>query len=352
MTEITDRPPTAEPDPAPRSSALVEPVGAVRSLPAGKVLVVMLIAFGLSGLFNSKRFVHAAETMPLGWQRTALLHLARPVDSLAHFLHTDRPRDRVDQALGRTPAPANGGAFEPPAGVLPTVTPSAGASATSAPAVPVTKFRDASAAAPLKLFITGDSMIEFMAPKLIAHGEETHALTGSSEVKYGTGLVRDDVLNWPQYAQQQMRKYDPEAVVVMMGGNDGQGMTLPGGKILHEGSPEWTAEYKRRATIMMQVFTEGGKRHLYWVGMPIAKSSRLAGLYQQIDTQLKSAAATVPGVTYVDIWNDFAPGGHYADFVDGQLVRARDGIHLNRDGSTRLMRKLYAILDEDWKLSS
>jgi len=60
----------------------------------------------------------------------------------------------------------------------------------------------------------------------------------------------------------------------------------------------------------------------------------------------------VPGVTFVDIWDDFAPGGKYSDFVDGQLVRARDGIHLNRDGSTRLMHKLYAILDRDWRLSS
>jgi hypothetical protein len=60
----------------------------------------------------------------------------------------------------------------------------------------------------------------------------------------------------------------------------------------------------------------------------------------------------VPGVTYVDIWADFAPGGHYSDFVDGQLVRARDGIHLNRDGATRLMHKLFGILDADWKLTS
>jgi lysophospholipase L1-like esterase len=351
MTEITDRPQPAPEAGATRTSALVDPSGPARPLPAGKVLAVMLIAFGLAGLFNSKRFVHAAETMPLGWQRTTLLHIARPVDSLAHFLHTDVPRDRVDHALGRT-TPSNGGAFEPPAGVLPTVTPSPRGSASASAAPPVTHFRDVSPTAPLKLLVTGDSMIEFMAPKLIEHGEESHALDASSEVKYGTGLVRDDVLNWPAYAHQQMVKYRPEAVVVMMGGNDGQGMTLPGGKILHEGSPEWAAEYRRRATIMMQVFTEGGQRHLYWVGMPIAKSARLAGLYRQIDDGLRAAASAVPGATYVDIWDDFAPGGHYADFVDGQLVRARDGIHLNREGSARLMRKVYALLDEDWKLSS
>ncbi len=344
MTEITERPaPAAEP------SALVAPVGTARPMRPGQVLAVMLVAFGLAGLFNSARFVHAAETMPLGWQRTTLLYVARPFDSVARFLHTDVPRERIDQALGRAATPAKPGAFEPPAGVLPTVAPPPGASASPAPA---TAFRDASAAAPLNLFITGDSMIEFMAPKLINRGAETHALHGSSEVKYGTGLVRDDVLDWPAYAHQQMVKRHPDAVIMMMGGNDGQGMTLPGGTILHEGSPEWTAEYTRRATIMMQVLAEGGQRHVYWVGMPIARSARLTGIYRQLNSALAAAAAKVPGVTFVDIWADYAPDGHYTDFVDGQLVRGRDGIHLNREGSARLMRTLFAILDTDWKLTS
>lgn len=346
MTETAERP-----APAPPPSQLIAAATAERTLPAGKVLGVMLVAFGLAALFNSERFVHAAETMPFGWQRTVLLDVAHPVDHLAHFLHTNVPRDRVDRALGRTSTQP--GSFEPPTGVLPTATPSPGSVVPSASAsVAPSTFRDASPARPLKLLVTGDSMIEFMAPKLVAHAESTHALDASTEVKYGTGLVRDDVLDWPSYAAGQVRRYSPEAVVVMMGGNDGQGITLPGGRILHEGTPEWVAEYQRRATIMMQVFGGNGARHVYWVGMPIAKSARLAGLYAKIDASLRAAAASVPGVTYVDIWDDFAPGGHYADFVDGQLVRARDGIHLNRAGSTRLMEKLYGILDADWKLSS
>jgi hypothetical protein len=327
-----------------------------RTLPAGKVLVVMLVAFGLSALFNSGRFLHAAETMKLGWQRTALLAVARPVDSLAHFLHTDRPRARVDRALGRTPVDTNGGAFEPDESVLPTVSPSPGSSGSPGPSASaspaVAAFRDASPSEPLTLFVTGDSMIEFMGPRLIKAGEETHALTGGSEVKYGTGLVRDDVLAWPVQARAQMAARHPEAVIVMMGGNDGQGFTLKGGRVLREGTPEWKAEYLRRAVITMRTFGEDGKRHVYWVGMPIAKSDRLTGIYRDIDAALAAAAAQVPGVTYVDIWNDFAVNGHYADFVGGELVRARDGIHLNREGSTKLMHKLFAILDKDWKLTS
>jgi len=331
--------------------ALVGPEGAARTMPAGKVLGVMAIALALSALFNSARFVHAGEGMPIGWQRTAMLAVARPVDSLARFLHTDRPRKRIDAALGRTEELAdNGGAFQQPETVLPTASPGfPTASATPTP-LPGVAFRDASAAAPLRLFITGDSMIEFMAPKLLKGAGD--AVDGESEVKYGTGLVRDDFFDWPAHLRAELPKRDPEAVILMMGGNDGQGFTLAGGRVLKDGTPEWAAEYQRRATIMMRLVTEGGKRHVYWVGMPIAKSARLAKDYELINTALRNAAAAVPGAAYVDIWADFAPDGRYTDFLDGKLVRARDGVHLNRDGAALLTRKLQALLDADWRLSA
>jgi hypothetical protein len=326
------------------------------SLPAGKVLVVMVVAFVLAALFNSQRFVHAAEGMPLGWQRTTLMAVAKPVHSVARFLHTDRPRKGIDRALGRSEDEDDkGGAFEGPDSVLPTASPSPGATSSpgaSATPPPPPSFRDASAAQPLRLFVTGDSMIEFLAPKLFAEAAPTKALQGTSEVKYGTGLVRDDFFDWPANARTQMSKRNPEAVLMMMGGNDGQGFTLSGGRVLRDGTPEWGAEYQRRAQIMMRLLSEDGRRHVYWVGMPMPKSPRLAADYAIINTSLKNAAASVPGVTYVDIWADFAPEGRYTDFLDGKLVRARDGVHLNRDGAALLTRKVYGILDADWKLGS
>lgn len=349
MAEVTERRrPAGEPD---EPHAVVGPAGAARTMPAGKVLAVMVLALLIAALFNSKRFVHAGEGMPLGWQRTAMLAVARPIDSVAEFLRTDRPRAKIDAALGRTPELAeNGGAFQQPESVLPTASPGIPTSSPSAGTPPATTFRDVSAAAPLKLFITGDSMIEFMAPKLIK--EAGDVVDGDSKVEYGTGLVRDDFFDWPANIKAQLAKHDPEAVIIMMGGNDGQGFTLKGGKVLKDGSPEWAVEYQRRATIMMQLITEGGKRHVYWVGMPIAKSARLAKDYELINNGLRAAASTVPGATFVDIWADFAPEGRYTDFLDGTLVRARDGVHLNRDGAALLTRKLQALLDRDWKLSA
>lgn len=349
MTDTGRRRHAADPD---EPHAVVGPSGAARTMPAGKVLVVMVIALVLAALFNSKRFVHAGEGMPVGWQRTTMLAVARPIDAIAEFLRTDRPRARIDAALGRTPELAeNGGAFQEPESVLPTASPGfPEPSASGSPTAPATAFRDVSAAAPLRLFITGDSMIEFMAPKLIK--DAGPVVDGASKVEYGTGLVRDDFFDWPANIRSQLAKRDAEAVIIMMGGNDGQGFTLPGGRVLKDGTPEWGAEYQRRATIMMRLITENGKRHVYWVGMPIAKSARLAKDYELINNGLRAAAASVPGATFVDIWADFAPEGRYTDFLDGKLVRARDGVHLNRDGAALLTRKLQALLDRDWKLTT
>ncbi len=343
-----------EQQPAPESPA--------RTLPAGKVLLVMLGALLFAGVFNSSQFVAAAEGMPYGWQRTVLLGIARPFDDVSRALRLDRPRAGLDSALGRRTEQHDEGAFaralpEPDGSPVPesSAAPSPAASAPDSPQpAPRQQFRDAGDAAPLKLFVTGDSMIEFMASKLIGAGGAS--IDGASEVKYGTGLVRDDFFDWPAYARSQMASRHPEAVVMQLGGNDGQNIQLADRTILQAGSPQWVAEYQRRATLMMQIFTGNGQRQLYWIGMPPAQSGRLFGIYRELNTALAAAARSVPGVTYVDIWHDFAPDGHYTDFLSlgGRkvLVRARDGIHVNGAGAGLVAQKLYSVIGADWKLAS
>jgi len=348
---------TAHDDDAP---ALVAAPGGPATLPAGKVLVVMVVALVLAALFNSARFVHAAEGMPLGWQRTALLGVARPVHSVATFLHTDRPRAATDRALGREEtSPDNGGAFEDPGSVLPTASPSPGSTAspgaTASPTVPpAAAFRDASPAAPLRLFVTGDSMVEFMAPKLIAEAAPTKSLAGSYEVKYGTGLVRDDFFDWPAYARALAAQRDPEAVSFMIGGNDAQNMSV-GGRILQAGSAEWGAEYQKRAAAVMRGFARSDRR-VYWIGMPIARSDRHTQVYRVVNDAVRKAAAGVPGVEFVDIWAMFAPNGRYQDSFANEYgtverMRSDDGIHLSVAGAAYLARHLLKVLNEDWHLT-
>ncbi len=46
----------------------------------------------------------------------------------------------------------------------------------------------------------------------------------------------------------------------MMGGNDGQGITLANGQVLPDGTDAWAKEYRRRVEVVMRIFSDNGKR--------------------------------------------------------------------------------------------
>ncbi len=337
-------------------------------MPAGRVLVVVVVALLVAALLNSEAMVKATDAMPAGITRTVLRPVAHSVDAVSRTFRITSLRHELDQALGRQDKTAGVGLLDPnvgqpvaiPSGGLPAVTTSASTSAapSASPAAAASPVRDVSSAAPLKLFITGDSMIEFMAGRLVNLADDDDALEAKTEVKYGTGLVRPDFFDWLPHAETAMAERQPDAVLMMMGGNDGQNIQLPDKSILTLGSPEWIAEYQRRAVAVMTALTGSGLRRVYWVGMPPARSARLFNGYRALNTALAGAAALVPGATYIPTWDLFVNGkGEYSDYLDDEsgkpvLMRARDGIHLSKDGAQRLAKHLLPFFEADWKLNS
>jgi hypothetical protein len=331
-----------------------------RSYTAERATRIAVLAFAVLSLTNSAAFVRAGEGMEDGWIKTVTLGVARPVDDVASFLRLDRPRARVDAMLGREVEDS-----EPVVDPAPVTPPASGSTASAAPPTPdqptqapepppSVAFRDASAATPLRLLITGDSMIEFWGSKLVNASDDKGAVKAKVDVRYGTGLVRPDFFDWQAHAPKVIAEQDPEAVMIMMGGNDGQNIRLPSGQILQAGSDEWQAEYQRRAASLMAALSSDGRR-VYWVGMPIPKSSKLRGRFESANAAAEAAAGANPAVRFVDTWDLFAKNGAYADYLPDAsgkqvLVRARDGIHLSRDGAAKLTAHLLPILDGEWKL--
>ena len=216
--------------------------------------------------------------------------------------------------------------------------------------------RRPTAAAPLDLLITGDSLQESSGPQLAAYANaKSHVVAACTVPKYSTGLVRDDFYDWPAQARTMASQRDPEAVSFMVGGNDAQNMSV-GGRVLEAGSPEWAAEYEKRAAAVMRAFAAPDRR-VYWIGMPIARSDRHTRIYQVVNAAVTRAAASVPGVRFVDVWAMFAPNGRYQDsFANeyGQVERMRssDGIHLSTAGAAYLARRMLKVLNADWHLTA
>jgi hypothetical protein len=329
-------------------------------IPAGHAIIIIIGTFFLSVIFNSHAMVHAGEGMKSGTTRDLVLAVAKPVDSVAHALWLDRPRKWLGELFGNKPAPTGPSDLSR----VPTKTDSRALGSKATPpksaagvAPAVKTLRVPTAAAPLKLLIAGDSMTEFMGPALVNQAAAQGKVTGNTVTKYGTGLVRPDFFDWSLYAQQLVDQQHPEAVVVMIGGNDGQGFTLADHTVLVDGTDAWAKEYRRRVEVVMRIFAGNGKRKVYWVPMPIPRDARLAADYHLMDLAVADAAAVVPGVVDVDIVNRLSNNGHYSDYLPGAngqtiLARARDGIHLSSDGASLAASLILKVMNKDWHLTS
>jgi uncharacterized protein len=139
-----------------------------------------------------------------------------------------------------------------------------------------------------------------------------------------------------------------------MGGNDFQNMTLPNGAFFTAGTPAWTKEYERRAVICMRIWTQGGRKRVYWLSMPPARNTTWAYDDHQINIALKAAAAKVPGAQFLNVLGPVTDHGKYADFVryhgEWLLIREPDGVHLNQAGSGIVADEVFKVLRREWYL--
>ena len=231
------------------------------------------------------------------------------------------------------------------------------ATATNQPQRPVAAMppRQVTAAAPLRLLVTGDSLTGYLGPELVDEAAAAGPVHGVVATHDGAGLTSPAYVDWSVVARQQVARDHPDAVVVLLGGNDFQNMTLPGGQFFLAGSSAWTQEYQRRASVCMQIWAQGGKARVYWLSMPPARNRQWALDDAQINIAVQRAAAQAPGVAYLNVLGPITDHGRYADFVQnaaGQtvLIREQDGVHLNIAGSTIVAQEVLPVIERDWRL--
>lgn len=188
----------------------------------------------------------------------------------------------------------------------------------------------------------------------------TTALTENPGVKVvdrssgSSGFVRLDFHNWATEVDRLITSERPAAVIVMIGANDRQQMTVDGEREAIR-SEAWNKEYAKRAEDLAKAVA-ARKVPLLWVGAPPFKSSKMM-LDMMAFNEVYRAAATAAGGEYVDIWDGFVDenGAYIANGPDlnGQpaRLRANDGINLARPGKRKVAffaeKPLYKALGED-----
>src|SRR5215204_2091674 len=187
------------------------------TMPAGRVLGVIVIALAIALLFNSEAMVRAGEGMQPGPTRDIVLSVARPIDDVTGAVGLPLPREGLDQA-----------------------------------------FRQPTTAEPLRVLVTGDSQAEFLGQRLIDQSHEG-LLDVTTVARNGTGLTNPAFFNWEINAEQEVAARNPDAVVMAIGDNDGFNVQTADGSLYNPGEPGWETEFARRVAVVGSVLSGDGE---------------------------------------------------------------------------------------------
>ena len=335
-----------------------------RTWAAGYVLVTGLICLGLATFLNAASLLKTAERQPLGATRTVAVGIMDPLADMSGVLLLDRPRQLVDRALGRYTPPAEEApvAGEPEVihpegwtGDSTTSTLPDGESTTTVTSTPPADLREITPADPMKLWIIGDSFVELFGPALENDAAETGVMETEVDFRFISGLVRSDYFDWPAHMTERLPEVQPDAVVVMFGGNDGQPLTREGVE-LQPDTPEWLEVYHELVGEAMDVLLTGTTR-VYWVGLPIMRDDRFTQRVIGFNRVYEEEAAERPNVVYVDVFELFQDeNGEYSTYLrtdSGDLLdmRMEDGAHFSWNGAYRLSGFVLEAIAAEWGFS-
>lgn len=326
----------------------------------------ILIAAGallLAALLDAEALARTASSQPFGWKRDLALSATDPLLDVSRALRLTTPRHWLEDAFDRPstrpdPAPAPPVTVPPktssPSTAPTTSTPSTSSDPTSPSTTLAPARRVPTPAEPLRLLIAGDSMTEAPGPALVGAADATGRIDARHELRYSSGLTRPDYFDWPSRLAALIAEHDAEAIVVMFGANDAQGIATAGGSASF-GSDAWVEEYRRRVADVMTLLAAEG-RTVYWIGQPIMRSSSFDQRMRLITDIYRDEARRHAGVRFNDIRALFSdPGGSYSAYLSGAdgrpvLVRREDGIHLTAAGASRLTPVVMAAIQSDWEL--
>jgi hypothetical protein len=203
------------------------------------------------------------------------------------------------------------------------------------------------------IMVLGDSLGDGMYVGLYRSLRETPNITVFRLSEIGTGLFNIDMDAWEKKIRRVVETKGPEAVVVMLGGNDPQPIRLPGRERYAFKTEDWRTHYTARVDRYTRFLKDLGLA-VFWVGLP---SMRDAGYDEDIQylNELFRRQAEINKVTFIptrDLTVDES-GGYcaYGMSVDGRrtLLRTNDGKHFTGPGYEILAERVLTAIGTELK---
>lgn len=212
-------------------------------------------------------------------------------------------------------------------------------------------------AEPYKVLILGDSLAATGFGALLERKLDAHPhVVCYREGKSASGLARPDFFDWLEMGKKHVEFRQPDLVVVIMGGNDGQDITRRkngDGKRANWKSEGWEAEYRARVDAFLANVSAPGRKVL-WLGLPFMG---LRSLEEKLTTirrvQQDAVEALGDGYRYLDTvpFVTTEDGKMLTEAKVGprnksQAIRAEDKIHFTMAGSEYFADRIFpAVLD-------
>ena len=355
MSESRGQDEVASAAPAPELAAKV--LYGRRLMPAGRVLVVLLVSLLTWTLLYAPTLKRAAEASPIGTRRTLSLAILTPIAAVSDWIGLDQLAATVERAVGHDAGKPDG-AFVPPPEDIPVAPPDDpnepddGAGNGDGENEPI---RIPTPERKLRVAIVGDSLaggLGYFAERVFL----PRLVTVSGQGRISTGLARPDYFNWPFTMRRIVDRFDPDLVIVMLGENDHQSLLdVHGNREALIGTAGWPPAYRDRVLAMMRIATSRGAK-VVWAGLPISADFRLREHSRRQNDLFEFAASISSDVVYFDTWNRFRnpAGGYTAYFREGNrvtLIREGDGLHFNAVGYTVVAREIAKLAAEEFGLS-
>ena len=323
------------------------------TVPAGRALSIMLICLSVWLLLNAPAMKRAAEASEIGARRSAALAVLGPLAGLSEALQLDHVRNAISAAIGRDPDEGPGIAAIDPVPIAPSAVGEGGDEQVGAEApIPVPTRDD-----PLRVVVIGDSFATGVGAA-IGRSLNPRLVNVQARGVISTGLTRPDYFNWQPNLREIVDRFRPGVVVVMLGGNDAQTLTVPGGKpVPLSAQEEWRGIYTERVESLARTATDAGTR-VVWIGLPPMRDINRDHQAHRLDDIYRAVAKTSPGIAYVNSLDLFArPGGGYAAYLpdeggDERLVRESDGEHFTSLGYDWVADAVLRALEKHWDLPS
>lgn len=199
------------------------------------------------------------------------------------------------------------------------------------------------------VLLLGDSLLASSFGRDLEERLEKHpGIRCRRRAKSSTGLARPDFFDWMEVGREEVERHQPDIVVIILGGNDGQGLTDGEGKaVVQWGHKSWEETYRQRTADFIQTLSAPG-RQIIWLELPTTGLRWFERKLSIIRRIQREVLATRPDTHHLETTPFFTDSrgqlikrAKVEGFRKPMPLKMQDGIHFTLAGGRYFATKVY-----------